>query len=79
MKKGLRLRFYPETVLGLFTGVMCVMTLVSHQWIEALFRVDPDQGSGLVEWLIVGGLLAVTVVMGALARAEWRRAAATAA
>ena len=79
MKKGLRLRFYPETILGLITGVMFVVTLFNRAWIETLFKVDPDQGSGLVEWGIVAGLLIVTVAMAALARHEWRRASLAAA
>jgi tetrahydromethanopterin S-methyltransferase subunit E len=79
MKNALRQRFYPETVLGLVTGILFVVTLLNHAWIEAFFHVDPDRGQGWMEWLIVGGLLVVALVMSALARYEWRRAAALAA
>lgn len=79
MKISLRARFYPETVLGIIAGIMFVVTLLNRAWIETLFHVDPDRGQGWMEWLIVGGLLAATLVMAALARYEWRRAAAAAA
>ena len=79
MRNSLRSRFYPETILGIISGIMFVVTLLNHAWIETAFHVDPDQGQGWVEWAIVGGLLAVTLVMAALARYEWRRAAAVAA
>lgn len=79
MKISLRSRFYPETLLGIVSGVLFVVTLLNRAWIETLFHVDPDGGQGWVEWLIVGVLLAVTLVMAALARYEWRRAQAGAA
>ena len=79
MKKGLRLWFYPEVILGTVTGVMFIVTLINRAWIEAAFSIDPDQGSGLLEWAIVAGLLLATVAFFALARYEWRRAATVAA
>ena len=68
MKKSLRPWFYPEAILGIITGVMFVVTLFNRQWIETIFNVDPDQGSGSLELLIVGGLLVVTIALAALAR-----------
>jgi hypothetical protein len=53
--------------------VLAAVTMVSHTWIEKIFGVDPDHGSGAVEWLIVGGAGTAAVVMAILARAEWRR------
>jgi hypothetical protein len=73
MPYGLRRRFWFETGLAIVTGILFVTTLVWHDWIEILFNVDPDQGSGLLEWLIVGGLLIATITLLILARYEWRR------
>ncbi len=77
MRSGLRRRFWPESVLGTITAVLFLITLVRRDWIEAFFGIDPDHASGSLEWLIVGGLLVVTVVLFSLARYEWRRAATT--
>lgn len=79
MKKSLRPWFYPEAILGIITGVMFVVTLFNREWIETVFNVDPDQGSGSLELLIVGGLLVATIVLVILAGYEWRRASAVAA
>ena len=76
MTKALRGRFWFETGLAIVTGILFVITLVCHDWIEIIFKVDPDQGSGLLEWLVVGALLVVTIVLFVLARYEWRKAQA---
>ena len=74
MPSGLRYRFWLESILGSITGVVAVVTLFSHDWIEAVFGVDPDKGSGSAEWLVVLILLFLTVAFAAGARLEWRRA-----
>lgn len=78
MKNGLRGRFWLEAGLGLITAVSFLVTLVQRDWIEALFGIDPDQHNGSLEWLIVGGLLALTVMFVSLATYEWRRASVSA-
>ena len=57
------------------SGVLFVLTLVVPDWIEAVFRVDPDHSSGTLEWVIVAGLLVATLALSLLARREWRRPA----
>lgn len=74
MPSGLRYRFWLESIFGSITGVVAVVTLFSHDWIEAVFGVDPDKGSGSAEWLVVVILLLLTVASAAGARLEWRRA-----
>jgi hypothetical protein len=65
--------------LGLATMVFAVLTLAWRDWIEIVFKVDPDHHSGSLEWMIVGAALAVIVITFAAARFEWRRAATEAA
>ena len=72
MTDSLQLRFWVEACLAALTGVMLAVTLVWRDWIEAVFHVDPDRHSGSLEWAIVGALCALTVVLGLLARSEWR-------
>ncbi len=79
MRKGLRLWFYAETILGVLATALFAYTLFTRDWIETILSVDPDRGQGWVEWMIVGALLAVAVLSGYLARREWRRAAVVAA
>ena len=74
MPDGLRRRFWLESVLALITGSLAAVTLFWPQWIETVFGVDPDKGSGSAEWLVVVVLLFITVLFAGRARFEWRRA-----
>ena len=74
MPQGLRRRFWAESIFGSLTGVLAIVTIFWHDWIEAVFGVDPDKGNGSAEWLAVVILFAVTLVLAAVARIEWRRA-----
>jgi hypothetical protein len=49
MPHGLRRRFWFESVLGSITGVLAVVTIFWHDWIETIFGADPDKGSGSAE------------------------------
>jgi hypothetical protein len=62
-----------EVVAGAACLVLALITLVWQEWIEAIFRVDPDHGNGSLEWAVVGILLVATVVIWARARVVWRR------
>lgn len=73
MPSGLRRRFWLESICGSVTGIAAVITLFWHDWIEAVFKIHPDGGSGSAEWLTVLVLLLVTVALAAGARREWRR------
>jgi hypothetical protein len=68
-----RWRFWAESGLAALAAILLVVTLISREWIEEVFRVDPDGGSGAAEWLAVGALLVLALGFGALARLEWRR------
>jgi hypothetical protein len=55
------IRMIVEYVLAGVFVVLTILTLVMPQWIEAIFRIDPDRGSGALEWAIVAvfGVLAL--------------------
>ena len=74
MPSGLRRRFWLESIFGSVTGIVAVITLFWQDWIETVFRVDPDSGNGSAEWLVVVVLLLATVTLALGARREWRRA-----
>lgn len=70
----LRTRFWVEALLGSAGLVIAVMTVLWHDWIELIFGVDPDNGSGAAEWLVVGLLLSAAVSFAIAARFEWHHA-----
>jgi hypothetical protein len=76
MRNALRRRFWLETGIAIITGILFLITLIRNDWIELVFRVDPDNNNGTFEWLIVGALLLVTITLFILASYEWRRARA---
>jgi hypothetical protein len=75
---AVRTRFWVEMVCAVAGAALFVLTLVTREWIELLFRVDPDGGSGTLELAIALGLLSVSTISAALARREWRWAVARA-
>jgi hypothetical protein len=76
-----RKRMWIETGLSAASAVFALLTIVWKDWIELIFRIDPDNGSGAAEWGIALAALALAVVFAVAARIEWRhlRAAAAAA
>lgn len=69
------MRFWLQAGMGGLTGLLAVVTGIWPDWIEIVFGIDPDKGSGSLEWVIVLALFAIAVTLGARARLTWRRAA----
>ncbi len=44
---------WPRWVGALVAWGLAALTWVHPAWIELVFRVDPDHGSGTLEWAIV--------------------------
>ena len=72
---SVRRRARVEIGLAVFAAALGVVTLAWPEWIEALFRVEPDAGSGAAEWAIVFGLLLAAVALGIHGRSALRSAA----
>ena len=68
----LRKRFWVESGSAIATAALAVLTLFWHDWIEVT-GWDPDRHSGLLEWLVVAALAALSVSSTVLAHREWRR------
>jgi hypothetical protein len=66
-----RRRFWVEVILGSISLALLALTLITGEWLELLFGVDPDGGSGALEWALVGVLAVTTVVFALIARLEW--------
>jgi hypothetical protein len=67
-------RFWIELALGASSAFLFAITLIWRDWIEMAFGVDPDHGTGALEWVIVTLTATVAVASFVLARIEWRRA-----
>jgi len=66
-------------VAGLASAGVFAVTLVWPDWIEVVFRVQPDHASGWLEWLISGTAFLITLVFSFGAGRAWRRATLRAA
>lgn len=72
MKRSVQIRYRFELLLAVVSGIALVLTLAVPDWIEEVFGVDPDGGSGAVEWGIAVGLLMCTVALTLLTRRDRR-------
>jgi hypothetical protein len=70
--KPSKIRAGLEAAVALLAGLLGIVTIFWHDWIEALTGWDPDQHNGSAEWLIVACLLVVAVAVGTVARHHWR-------
>jgi hypothetical protein len=69
-----RRRFWAEALLSVVAGLLGIVSMCRHNWLEA-FGLDPDHGNGSVEWWTVVVLAGAALVLAVGARVEWRRAA----
>ena len=60
-----RMRCTLELACAVAAGILAVLTFAVHDWIEVVFGVDPDAGSGLVEAAIVVILFVVCAALAA--------------
>jgi hypothetical protein len=74
MRQQVRRRFWVEAALAAISLALFVVTLISDGWIEFVFDVSPDGGSGALEWALVAVAAGLAASFLMLARFEWRRA-----
>jgi hypothetical protein len=72
-------RFWLESALATVSALLLVVTVFWREWIEVVFRVNPDGGSSAAEWLVVVALGIISAVAALAARLEWRRLRSAAA
>jgi hypothetical protein len=71
--------FWVRLALAEASAALLVVTIAWPDWIELVFRLDPDHGSGWLEWAIVVVAFALTVTFSMGAHHQWRRFTTTAA
>lgn len=75
----LRARFSMEAALAILALALFVLTLLLPEWIELLWGVNPDGGSGALEWGIAALCLGLFLMFSALGHAKWKRHVVSAA
>ena len=68
----MRHRFFVELALASGAGCLLLLTAAWNDWIERVFHVDPDAGSGSVEWSLAAAAVAFVIGFTMLAAAEFR-------
>ena len=64
---------WTESCLAVVSALLAVVTTVWPTWMESLFQVNPDRGTGAAEWWLVLLLLAGALGLSAMARWQVRR------
>jgi hypothetical protein len=67
-------RYRIEFALAIVSAFLFVLTLVTREWVEMVFGVEPDGGSGALEWAIAFTFLVAAVSLFLLARRDRRGA-----
>lgn len=76
--RRIRPGFWVRLALAVISAALFIVTLTWSDWIEIVFRVDPDHGSGWLEWAIVVVAFALMLAFLVGVRREWRQSVATA-
>ena len=73
-----RIRFRIEVLLAVLAAGLAVLTLINREWIELLFGIDPDKGSGALEWAVAIALFVASACFALIARWDRKRHVAAA-
>ena len=75
MERRLKTRLRVESILAAISAGLFVLTLINAEWIEALTGLEPDAGSGALEFLIAAAFLVAAVVTALMALRDYRQLA----
>ena len=64
-----------RTAVAVLFAVLTLAALLEPAWVEATSGVDPDGGSGALEWALALGAGAATLATSVGAGLAWRRVA----
>jgi hypothetical protein len=62
-------------IAGVLTAVLAgatIATVIVPDWVEVLFGVGPDRGSGALEWALVLALVTLTAASALVTGHQWR-------
>ncbi len=71
-QRKLNQSFWVELALALGSLALFLLTIAWPEWIEGLFGVEPDAGSGAAEWVVAAALAISAGIWGLRARSHWR-------
>jgi hypothetical protein len=74
--RDLPTRFWIEAVVAGLGLALFLLTLITREWFEMLTGLEPDGGSGALEFALALGLLAVAAASAFLARRTYVSVAA---
>lgn len=70
--RSIAIRYRVECLLTIVSGVALLLSIVAPQWLEAVSGLEPDGGSGAVEWGLAFVLAMSTTMWFLLARRHRR-------
>lgn len=78
MRRQVRRRFWIEAGMAAASAFLLVLTILWSDWIEFVFRFDPDHNNGSFERLIVTASITSTIIFICVANRELRKSVARA-
>jgi hypothetical protein len=67
-------RSFTEAGVAATLSLLAVLTAFHPNWIELVFGIDPDSGSGLIEWALVLVPALIAIACAAVAYRKWNSA-----